>query len=1323
MDNFADILNSSDTRDGEYQTRQATPTPLRSHRLIGRARKTNKVFKPFTPPRFVVDRGNAPNQECAKALSTPLHNCESLECNIPESLGSFKTPPCGSYSGKLTESKFRYYEKNQKCRDVSEYYSAGTMRSSISNIMENSFDANDYTTPILVEEFSSPRRNEKDTVLDFEPRNDIKLLATSVLPVRFRKVFGFYNFNRMQTECFSSIYHTDQNCVISAPTGSGKTTLFELAILRLLSLQSIHGDRSKIIYLAPTKALCAEKHKSWSKMFSCLDLSIGLLTSDTYFLEAGNVRNCKVIISTPEKLDLLTRKQANCENILSLIKLLLIDEVHTLNDSRGSTLEVVTARVKKWSLNLRIVAISASVSNVNDISTWLKKRGSSIPATLFAFDDTYRSVHLEKEVFGYSPLKKNDFQFDVLLNSKLFEIIRQYWNAKPTLIFCPTRNSCIRTARYLSDSYPSSFRCNKKTSLCFDDKDLRQFVYNGIAYHHAGLSWSDRSKIENLYANGQVNILFSTSTLSLGVNLPTYLVIIKGTRCWIDGAFNEYTKTDVLQMMGRAGRPQYETEGKTVIMTSLSTRPRYEKFDIGRDIVESSLHLSFAENLVVEIALGTIRTVDDAVKWLKSTYLYIRFMSNTSYYKDILQQFNHSLSSNDILIEFCERQLFRLISEEVVCIGKDNYYGCTVYGELMTKYYMLLPTMRDIIKSEPQKSVLDILMLFSRSYESSGIYLRYQEKRLYQEINLSPDLKYPLKTKEFLNSDKIILLVQYELGGLEFPTYAGSMKLLSNFLNDKLLVFKQANRILRCLVDSFVYKKDHISLLNTLLLLRCINGRCWEKSPMELRQLSGIELSDVKKIAQHNVNSLLDAKNLNSVQLGHFLEKETEAVDIITKNLSCLPVLGITAAIRSDKIPDFEKIIVNLSVSFGVKNAKESYTWQDKYVSLCIIIGISTGELLDYRKISITRFNEVDLKTIYLSANITDRRQKIICNICAEEIVGISSTCVLNFNTIAQSKFDNIIEKNSISELDYDLDSSKGFETVRIQNSDSDSDSMSDLDFDDLFFDHVRGIRTKPNSEIKKVNCNNGEFVTEEKVNKRRLRPDGNLECNHFCKNKTQCRHLCCKEGIPILKKSKRTSHAIKRPKDSIATTTKCDLQNYDPLVTKELHKIDRNDAINKSGKEVLCDSRSTKRRKRKKLKLGKNRGLFNFSSGGIFDGLGDEGLDDNFFNLKRLPIAYANSLKNNLENQTTKFISPDKINSLECEEKENKEGMSKPNGISDKFPVINYNSCNNTTEKDSVKKEADNFECKHTAMSTIEAKDDLELLNSLFGSDVELEI
>lgn len=277
----------------------------------------------------------------------------------------------------------------------------------------------------------------------------ISLVSTQDLPDRFRDIFPYPLFNAVQSKCFDAIYKTNDNLVLSAPTGSGKTVLLELAICRLID--GFANGSYKIVYQAPTKSLCSERQRDWQAKFGPLDLQCAELTGDTDHAQLRNVQHASIIITTPEKWDSMTRKWKDHQKLMQMVKLFLIDEVHILKEDRGATLEAVVSRMKSVGSNVRFVALSATVPNSQDIATWLGKDSNTpeVPAVRERFGEDFRPVRLQKHVCGYQS-GSNEFGFEKTLNGKLPEVIAKYSQKKPIMIFCFTRAACVDTAKVLA---------------------------------------------------------------------------------------------------------------------------------------------------------------------------------------------------------------------------------------------------------------------------------------------------------------------------------------------------------------------------------------------------------------------------------------------------------------------------------------------------------------------------------------------------------------------------------------------------------------------------------------------------------------------------------------------------------------------------------------------------------------------------------------------------------------------------------------------------------------------------------------------------------
>lgn len=537
----------------------------------------------------------------------------------------------------------------------------------------------------------------------------IPLVSLNEMPDRLRSVFRYPLFNAIQSKCFPTAYKSDDNLVVSAPTGGGKTAILEMAICRL-----IHGfkiDQYKIVYMAPTKSLCSERQRDWQAKFIALDLKCAELTGDTDQGQLRNVQSASIIITTPEKWDSMTRKWKDHARLMQTVKLFLIDEVHILKDSRGATLEAVVSRMKSVGSNVRFVALSATVPNSEDIATWLGKNHISqhSPAIREKFGEEFRPVRLQKHVVGIS-YRGNDFGFESACDPKLPDIIAKYSHKKPIMVFCITRKSAVNTAKLLANVWASKGWRDRHWQgptqrLIVQDPELKSTLTSGVAFHHAGLEGSDRHTVETGFLEGQINVICCTSTLAVGINLPCHMVIIKNTVSYQDDGIKEYADLEIMQMLGRAGRPQFDSTAVAVIITKQEKLKKYEKLVSGEELLESCLYLNLIDHLNAEIGLGTIYDVYTAKRWLAGTFLYVRLGLNPDHYN--LDGDAVARSLDDRIERICRRDLELLVDTKLVTSG--DRLKATECGDAMARYYVKFETMQVFMRLQPRSKMSDIV--------------------------------------------------------------------------------------------------------------------------------------------------------------------------------------------------------------------------------------------------------------------------------------------------------------------------------------------------------------------------------------------------------------------------------------------------------------------------------------------------------------------------------------------------------------------------------------------------------------------------------------
>lgn len=411
------------------------------------------------------------------------------------------------------------------------------------------------------------------------------------------------------------------------------TILNELAKWRNEETGEFDLDGFKIIYIAPMKALVQEMVGNFQARLKVFGIKVGELTGDSQMTKQ-QIAETQIIVTTPEKWDVITRKSTDT-SYTNLVRLIIIDEIHLLHDERGPVLEAIVSRtirrMEQTNDYVRLVGLSATLPNYQDVATFLRvdeKKG------LFYFDATYRPCALQQQFVGITE-KKAIKRYQVM-NEVCYEKVLDQAGKNQTLVFVHSRKETAKTAKFLRD-----MAVEKETITQFvkaegatreilteessnaKDGNLRDLLPFGFAIHHAGMSREDRTLVEDLFAEGHVQVLVCTATLAWGVNLPAHTVIIKGTQIYNPekGRWVELSSQDVLQMLGRAGRPQYDTFGEGVIITNHQELQYYLSLLNQQLPIESQFVAKLADNLNAEVVLGTIRNRDEAVQWLGYTYL------------------------------------------------------------------------------------------------------------------------------------------------------------------------------------------------------------------------------------------------------------------------------------------------------------------------------------------------------------------------------------------------------------------------------------------------------------------------------------------------------------------------------------------------------------------------------------------------------------------------------------------------------------------------------------------------------------------------------
>ncbi|XVE68356.1 hypothetical protein DITRI_Ditri09bG0061700 [Diplodiscus trichospermus] len=514
------------------------------------------------------------------------------------------------------------------------------------------------------------------------------------------------------------------------PAFKGMQQLNRQLALNMDSDGSINHSNYKIVYVAPMKALVAEVVGNLSHRLEAYGVTVRELSGDQT-LSRQQIEETQIIVTTPEKWDIITRKSGD-RTYTQLVKLLIIDEIHLLHDNRGPVLESIVARtvrqIETTKEHIRLVGLSATLPNFEDVALFLQV---NLEKVLFHFDNSYRPVPLSQQFIGITvkkPLQRKK-------TAKTARVVRDTALANDTL------------SRFLKEDAASREILQSHTDMVRSN-DLKDLLPYGFAIHHAGLARTDRQIVEELFAHGHVQVL----------------------------------------MLGRAGRPQYDSYREGIIITGHSELQYYLSLMNQQLPIESQFISKLADQLNAEIVLGTVQNAREACNWIGYTYLYIRMLRNPTLYglpADVL--------SRDLTLE--ERRT-DLIHSAATILDKNN-----------------------LIKYDRKSGYFQVTDL-GRIAKFKYVTVRQEEK-----IELAKLLdRVPIPIKESLEEPSV--KINLKLEGLSLTS-------------DMVYISQSAGRLLRALFE-IVLKRGWAQLAEKALnLCKMVTKRMWNvQTP--LRQFNGI---------------------------------------------------------------------------------------------------------------------------------------------------------------------------------------------------------------------------------------------------------------------------------------------------------------------------------------------------------------------------------------------------------------------------------------------------------------------------------------------------
>eukprot|EP00397_Hematodinium_sp_SG-2012_P000336 GEMP01000336.1.p1 GENE.GEMP01000336.1~~GEMP01000336.1.p1 ORF type:complete len:2004 (+),score=418.53 GEMP01000336.1:621-6632(+) len=699
------------------------------------------------------------------------------------------------------------------------------------------------------------------------------LLNLTPLPVTvlrncaYEKLYKFPYFNPIQTQVFHTCYHTDYNILMGAPTGSGKTIVSEFAMYRLFDKY----PNEKVIYIAPLKALAKERMADWGERFGRqLGKMVVELTGD-FTPDVAALEKADIVLTTPEKWDGISRHWQHRAYVRQ-VGLVIIDEVHLLGQDRGPVVEVIVSRMRYISCNLdkhiRFVGLSTALANARDIADWL----GIGRVGLFNFRPSVRPVPMTTHIQGYP--EKHYCPRMATMNKPCFNAIRNYSPDKPTLIFVSSRRQTRLTALDLKALITADEEMDPKMWVRMDrgeeeyyrtrvtEQHLKDLLEFGIGTHHAGMNEKDRLIVEELFVSNKIMVLVSTSTLAWGVNFPAHLVIVKGTE-FFDGALKRYVDfpvTDVLQMMGRAGRPQFDQSAVAVIMCHEPKKQFYRRFLYEPFPVESSLHEQLTDHLNAEIISKTITTKDEAIDYITWTYFFRRLTANPAYYDPeagLSEQTNEAEQKVN-LAAYIDRLMNKTLDELVRsrCIslsgGGIDQFGNNLplkiealpLGKISSLYYMghrTVSMFQRCLSKDPLDFV-EVMKVISDCPEYDELPVRHKEDAMNAEFAEKCPLEVDMATMTWESPHtKAFLLFQAHMFGLQVP--------INDYNTDLKSVLDRSIPIIQAMVDIAGDEGQLKTTLNLVLVLQCLHQAAhpWQSDLLMLPHINESHVEMWKK--------------------------------------------------------------------------------------------------------------------------------------------------------------------------------------------------------------------------------------------------------------------------------------------------------------------------------------------------------------------------------------------------------------------------------------------------------------------------------------------
>uniref|UniRef100_A0A6G1SEP0 U5 small nuclear ribonucleoprotein helicase n=2 Tax=Aceria tosichella TaxID=561515 RepID=A0A6G1SEP0_9ACAR len=686
----------------------------------------------------------------------------------------------------------------------------------------------DHHLPLYIDKLLLPDEPFSTTqLLDIDPVR-IRSLENQLFERYYSIKFKGSDFNQIQTQSFKHLYKSDDDIILLAPAGSGKTTCAELAIIHNINLK---GTSSKCAYVAPNAQAAQMVYDNWKTLFEHYGVMqlTGNHRSDAARVDDGKMN---IVIGDAERWHILSLvRSKKYRKLFNKFQLFIIDDIHRLHSDKNSTLEWLCSKIRLLTkLNIdspsRIITLGSPVACADNLRSWLSfERGSKEPI-LLNYPLSIRPVKLELVVQRYHHYDYN-MRF-LTMHRPAYRLVNHMSRGKPALVFVSDFNRAKDIAetfiRY-STSEGRRFVFPRTNLERVREPELRECLGQGVGYVYLGMDPSDRKIVESLFESEQILVLIATVSTCWSIQCRSNLTIVMDTQQHDGYEGTDYDLSDIIQMVGLTGRPLSDHGCKCVIMCHSSKADHYDRLLREPLPVESRLPKNLINFVNYEVSTGTIVELNNIYKpYLAHTYFYKRISINPNYYGVIVPDdteqkarafgtfFNNLV--NKIALELEKTEFMTMEGSH-----ENPTFTAGLLAKISLEYYINYATLVNYNKwLSTDSKLLDlrpielIELLSTNTIEFEQIFIRNGELSFLKELKW----RYKLRDSDQLDSSshkiKLLILSQYQ------KTDGREDRVEGELIEDRRYILTMAYRLLMAIVD-IAWLKDSFHLAKTAIQL------------------------------------------------------------------------------------------------------------------------------------------------------------------------------------------------------------------------------------------------------------------------------------------------------------------------------------------------------------------------------------------------------------------------------------------------------------------------------------------------------------------------